>query len=494
MRGTRPVMDRRVNATAYRSNDRETIVPVTLHPLRGDGPFATADQSSSSGESELARLISEHDWSVTPLGPMDGRPSELRTLVSMVVGGPHAMFIAWGRDRTLIYNDAYAAILQDCYPAALGRSYREVWSDIAAEVEPIIANAVAGVPTRMDEIALTIHRGGERVEAHFAFSNSPIRLPDGTVAGNFCICQETTDTVFAARVLAASAENLARAEAEVRAERDRSREILDSISDGMFLLDRDLRVLAINAAGVAIDGRPAEAIIGRSLLEVWPATRDTPTLSLVNRVMAERQHGQVTYQRANVPIEQWIRLNVYPVAGGTAIFYRNVTVAKRAADALAASEAEFRAMAENLPNLCWIADATGHVYWYNKGWFEYTGTVAEDMVGWGWQAVHDPELLPQVLETWTALIERGERFEMTFPLKGADGVFRPFLTRIAPVRDAAGAITHWCGNNVDVSEVTTLARDLARSEARYRATAEAWLCYKNGGGPRHPDDDRRQLV
>lgn len=51
------------------------------------------------------------------------------------------------------------------------------------------------------------------------------------------------------------------------------------------------------------------------------------------------------------------------------------------------------------------------------------------MEGWGWQSVHDPEQLPSVMERWQQSIITGEPFEMTFPLRGADGIFRPFLTR-----------------------------------------------------------------
>jgi two-component sensor histidine kinase len=74
------------------------------------------------------------------------------------------------------------------------------------------------------------------------------------------------------------------------------------------------------------------------------------------------------------------------------------------------------------------------------------------MEGWGWQAVHDPSVLPKVLERWEASIADGKPFEMTFPLRGADGVFRPFLTRVAPVRDASGAVVRWFGVNTDISE------------------------------------------
>jgi len=62
----------------------------------------------------------------------------------------------------------------------------------------------------------------------------------------------------------------------------------------------------------------------------------------------------------------------------------------------------------------WLANADGSIYWYNRRWFEYTGTTEKEMEGRGWQAVHDPAMLPAVPEKWTASIAKGEPFEMVF--------------------------------------------------------------------------------
>lgn len=125
------------------------------------------------------------------------------------------------------------------------------------------------------------------------------------------------------------------------------------------------------------------------------------------------------------------------------------------------SDAEFRLLAENIPTLCWLARGDGYIVWYNRRWYEYTGTKPEEMEGWGWQSTHDPEQLPLVLKKWQTSIATGQPFEMTFPLRGADGVFRPFLTRVQPICDASGNVARWFGVNTDVS-------DAARAEEALR--------------------------
>lgn len=117
-----------------------------------------------------------------------------------------------------------------------------------------------------------------------------------------------------------------------------------------------------------------------------------------------------------------------------------------------------------MPQLAWMAHADGFIFWYNKGWYEYTGATAKNMEGWGWQSVHDPEFLPSVLKRWQDSIATGKNFEMTFPLKGANGEFRSFLTRVTPVRGYDGKIIRWFGTNTDVTiEIKTQEELLRRT-------------------------------
>jgi PAS domain S-box-containing protein len=137
------------------------------------------------------------------------------------------------------------------------------------------------------------------------------------------------------------------------------------------------------------------------------------------------------------------------------------------------TDAQFKALAENMPSLCWVADASGFIFWYNKRWYTYTGTTPAAMEGWGWQSVHDPAVLPSVLVQWTASIATGAPFEMTFPIKGADGVFRPFLTQIAPLKDDTGKVTGWVGTNTDISAQVAAESARKSAEEQFHTFAQA---------------------
>lgn len=131
-------------------------------------------------------------------------------------------------------------------------------------------------------------------------------------------------------------------------------------------------------------------------------------------------------------------------------------------------ENQFRTLADAIPHLCWAADRDGWIFWYNQRWYEYTGTTPREMEGWGWQSVHSPETLPAVLEKWQASIATGTPFEMVFPLLGADGIFRPFLTRVVPVHDRKGKLSRWFGTNTDIGEQRKTEQALRESEERFR--------------------------
>jgi PAS domain S-box-containing protein len=148
---------------------------------------------------------------------------------------------------------------------------------------------------------------------------------------------------------------------------------------------------------------------------------------------------------------------------------------KRAEEALRESEQQLRNLADSIPQLAWMAKANGDIFWYNQRWYGFTGTTPDEMAGWGWQSVHDPEFLPQVLERWKTSLLTGMPFEMEFPLRSADGAFRWFLTPVTPFRNGQGQVVRWFGTNTDIDELRR-ARDereaLLRREQEARSTAE----------------------
>jgi PAS domain S-box-containing protein len=164
-----------------------------------DPPSLNAEAAFLFRGGELGSLMRAHDWSSSPLGRPDAWPQPLKTLVEVLLGADQPMFIAWGGDRTLLYNDGYAEILADRHPLALGRPFFSVWHELQDDLVPLFERVFSGEPVHMDDIELYLDRPGRPKEAHFAFSYNPVRDEAGTIAGLFCPCTETTKAVLAER-------------------------------------------------------------------------------------------------------------------------------------------------------------------------------------------------------------------------------------------------------------------------------------------------------
>jgi PAS domain S-box-containing protein len=134
--------------------------------------------------------------------------------------------------------------------------------------------------------------------------------------------------------------------------------------------------------------------------------------------------------------------------------------------ALRQTEQLFRALAENIPHLAWMTDEHGAIFWYNRRWYDYTGTTLEEMKGWGWLAVQHPDYVEGVTEKFKRSLAKGEFWEDTFPLRGKNGHYRWFLSRAFPIRDPENRITGWFGTNTDITELRNaqLALDEAHSQ------------------------------
>jgi PAS domain S-box-containing protein len=129
---------------------------------------------------------------------------------------------------------------------------------------------------------------------------------------------------------------------------------------------------------------------------------------------------------------------------------------------------QFRALAETIPQLAWMADPTGARDWFNQRWYDYTGATRDEPKGWGWRKFHHPDYVDRVFDGIRRSWETGEPWEDAFPLRGKDGQYRWFLSRAQPIRDADGNVIRWFGTSTDINELreAELARDRALAEAK----------------------------
>jgi PAS domain-containing protein len=149
---------------------------------------------------EMASRVAAYEWGTTPLGPINGWPLNLRTAVDICLHSRFPMRVWWGPELVNIYNDAYAIVLGDRHPSALGRSAPQIWPDVWPAIYPQVEAVMQrGESTWQQRFLLKVQRNGKPDEIWLTWSYSPIRNLDGSVAGMMCVATEDTAHILADR-------------------------------------------------------------------------------------------------------------------------------------------------------------------------------------------------------------------------------------------------------------------------------------------------------
>ena len=228
-----------------------------------------ADGSFLSGGGDVGELMRAHDWTSSPLGPPASWPQSLRSVVGLLLNSKFPMFVAWGEGLAFLYNDAYAEILGDKHPAALGGRFSEIWSEIWDDIQPLVRTAMAGEASFHENLRLLVSRKGFGEEAWFTFSYSPLRSEAGTVAGMFCAVHETTKLVLAERRLSG--------------ERQRLVDMFEQAPTFMAMLSGpEHRIEMANPGYMSLVGhRP---VLGRTVADALPEVVEQGYLTLLHSV------------------------------------------------------------------------------------------------------------------------------------------------------------------------------------------------------------------
>ena len=433
-----------------------------------------------SGGGEMGARIRMHDWAGSPLGLPDTWSQSLQTLVSVLLGSKQAMFIVWGDAHTLLYNDAYAEILAQKHPEALGRPFLEVWSEIRDGLIPIVEQAYAGESVHMDDIKLIMRRRGYLEETHFAFSYTPIRNDLGQVAGFFCPCIETTAQIMAERSLIETTQ--------------RQRRLFEQAPGFIAILQGPQHVFEFtNAAYSKLFG--PRSYEGKTVRQAFPELEGQGYFEWLDTVY---QSGQ-RFVASNTPIllhhpnaepdERWLDFIYEPISDNghiSGIFVEgyDVTEAYRAQEARRLSERQFRALAQSMPSMAWSAEPDGQLTWFNEQVHEYSGFSQQELINDGWTQIVHPDDLPLALQKWEASLTSVSPYSIEFRLRDRDGNFRWHESKAVPVLDDHGKVSLWVGSNTDIhdrklSEDTLRALNETLEQRVEERTAERDRVWKN---------------
>ena len=454
----------------------------------------------------MGARIRAHDWSKSPLGPIENWSVELKLAASLVLENGFPAILVWGPELVTLYNDAFIPILGR-KPDALGRSFAEIWSEAWPDVEPVIERAFAGKPTFNEDYPVAVKRSNGPERAYFTVSYSPVRTIDGSVGGMIGMVVESTERVRTEIMISESDER--------QAFLLRLSDALRSLSDPL-----EIKATACRNVGEHLDAGRSYYIEFDLARDAWVVEQDyhrDDEKSLAGLYpFAEYGHPRDIF-REGVPllVED---VATAPVMKGTSAHYEcigmksflsvplhkdgefvaalSVTVSQprvwteeeasllvavsertweavergRTEQALEASERRMRSLATGIPQLVFRSESNGARIWGSPQWIEYTGLSLEESVGHGWlDAVHPDERSP-TLAAWEGVEQRGEYYVEHRILHAVSGVYRWHQTRASPLRDDDGRIVEWLGSSTDVDELRALQgrQELLVAELQHR--------------------------
>lgn len=344
---------------------------------------------------------------------------------------------------------------------AIGRPLHEVLPIINEHTRNPVENPVHRVLVEGKVVGLANHtvllaRNG--TERPIEDSAAPIRDPAGQVSGVILVFRDVTERKQAE----AETERL---NAQVQQERERLTALVANVPGVVWEAwgQPDAETQRINFVSDYV-----ETMLGYSQ-EEWLSTPNF-WLSLVHpddkEMAAQQAAANFSKGQQGVNRFRWLTKDgrvlyceavdtVIKDENGQPLGMRGITFDRTELElvelTLRESERRFQQLADAMPQIVWASDQTGRLRYLNQQWLNYTGMTLEDSLVSTTPAIHAADL-PGLQARWPVSLQTGEPLEYEMRIRRHDGEYRWFLTRIAPARDASGAVTQWFGTSTDIDE------------------------------------------
>ncbi|WP_343695028.1 PAS domain S-box protein [Flavobacterium sp.] len=228
---------------------------------------------------EMGELIRSKNWSKTPLGDPENWPQSLRTMTSVMLNNPFGMYMAWGKELTQLYNDAFLKIIaSDKHPEALGNSPKETFSEIWNITAPMFEEVMQGNSISFPDFVIPMNKNGVVETCYFDFSYSPIRIENGEVGGVLVTVVETT--AKKKEVI-----NQVEARAQLEESEQKIRQIVENAPFPIAVyVGKEMRIELANDSIIKVWGK-GDDVIGKSYREILPELNNQTIFQEVESVL-----------------------------------------------------------------------------------------------------------------------------------------------------------------------------------------------------------------
>ena len=371
----------------------------------------------------------------------------------------------------------------------IGRPVRDVVPEVEAQGYIALLDKVyrTGLPYSASAAEILLQRtpdaAPERRLLDLLFQ--PMRNAAGEVSGIMVNGNDVTDIHAAQEQLRLSemrnrAEELQAARA-LAASNDRLQRAQSAGGVGVFTLDLETGRITATAEFCRIFGLEPVESVDVAAIESLIFPDDRGLMSSTDSRASGRAHTQAQYRihRADTGEVRWIARSAEfqydgegrPVSMDGVV--QDVTERHIAEIQLRNSEEKFRTLTQALPNHVWSAQPDGRIDWFNDQAVAYAGGDQEALAGTNWLSVVHPDDIPRASAAWRQALATETLYEVEFRVRRRDGVYRWFLARALPIRDADGVVTHWLGTNTDMEDQRAAREILMSTNAALEERVEA---------------------
>lgn len=396
------------------------------------GKKNSAQASFPEDGGEAGSLIRSIDWSGNALGPVETWPANLRVTLNIILNSKFPMLLFWGTDFIFFYNDAFIPSLAAAgkHPVAMGKRGEKVWPEKWESIKPQIEHVLQeGKAARNEDDLIPVHSHNSDEQMYWAFNYSPVKDEAGDIIGILMICEEKRSATAA--------------EQELKEAYEEKSHILESITDGFYMLNEDWVITHWNQEAENLLGLKRDEAIGENLWDLFPQAEELKFYSEYRNVMKNGKPS--SFEEYYEPWGKWFQVNVYPSREGISVYFQDITERRR-----------LQLINERTEEISgvggWELDVSSNRVFMTSQAYEIYGLPKNKPVDLETNTrLFDEHSLEKIEDAVTRAIELQEPYEIELNLKRMDGENRLMRVNGFPLVEN-GKVTKLYGTMEDITQ------------------------------------------
>ncbi|MCH7407132.1 PAS domain S-box protein [Belliella aquatica] len=252
-----------------------------------------------------------------------------------------------------------------------------------------------------------------------------------------------------------AAENLEKAYRE-------KNQILESIGDAFFAVDEEWIITYWNKQAETVMGKNKETVIGKNIWKVYPDAIDSDFYKQYHKAMFSGEI--INFEEHYTALDMWIEVTVYPSGNGLSIYFKDITLRKKADIRLVQANDRFELVTKATNDAIWDWDIKNDNFYRSNNIYKILGHSASTKLKESqfWQDSFHPEDVAALKKSLEITLKdpQSERWTMEYRVYNEHQEERFIIDRGIIVRNKNGEAIRMVGAMTDLTEQKKLEKDL----------------------------------